>query len=92
MPANILITGPPRIGKTTVIRRLWERLGAQGYGVGGLYCPEVRSDGERVGFDIVDVLIGESRLLAHAERGNGPRVGRYRVNVPGVDDICSVAF
>lgn len=92
MPRNYLITGPPRSGKTTVIQEVMDRLDARGYRAGGIYCPEVRSEGTRVGFDIVDVMTGESQTLAHVDLQNGPRVGKYRVNVDAVDTVCAAAF
>lgn len=92
MTGNLLVTGPPRSGKTTVLQRARDRLEDAGYRAGGLYSPELRSDGERVGFEIVDVTTGDARVLAHVDREDGPRVGAYRVNVAGVDAICSSAF
>lgn len=90
--ANLLITGPPRSGKTTVIQRVRERLESRGYQAGGIYCPELRADGDRVGFEIVDVMSGESEVLAHVEYEEGPAVGKYRVDVANVDSICAAAF
>lgn len=92
MPRNYLITGPPRSGKTTVIQEVMDRLDARGYRAGGIYCPEVRSEGNRVGFDIVDVMTGESQTLAHVDLQNGPQVGKYRVNVDAIDAVCAAAF
>lgn len=92
MTDNLLITGPPRSGKTTVIERVRDRLEDHGYSVGGIHSQEVRSDGERVGFDIVDMLTGDARTMAHVEREDGPRVGKYRVDVEAVEAICSSAF
>jgi nucleoside-triphosphatase len=89
---NFLVTGPPRSGKTTVIQRTSDRLESHGFRVGGLYCPELRSNGDRVGFEVVDVTTGESRILAHVDRTDGPQVGKYRVNVDGVDEISAAAF
>jgi nucleoside-triphosphatase len=89
---NFLVTGPPRSGKTTVIQRTRDHVESHGFRAGGLYCPELRSDGDRVGFEIVYVATGESRILAHVDRAEGPRVGKYRVNVDGVDEISAVAF
>jgi nucleoside-triphosphatase len=92
MSVNYLITGPPRSGKTTVIQNVVDRLGAKGYQAGGIYCPEIRSDGDRVGFEIMDVMTGESQVLAHADYDEGPQVGKYRVNVAHVDSVCAAAF
>ena len=92
MPHNNLVTGPPRSGKTTVVQTLVDRLEVRGYRAGGIVCPEIRKDGERVGFEIVDVASGDSRVLAHVDQSEGPSVGKYRVNVPNVDAICRTAF
>lgn len=92
LPTNLLITGPPRSGKTTVIQRVTDRLTAAGYQAGGVYCPEQRVDGERVGFEIVDVMTDDSCVLAHVDRTDGPTVGRYRVNVTNIDTLYVSAF
>lgn len=92
MPANYLITGPPRSGKTTVIERTRDRLEDDGYTAGGIVCPELQSDGSRVGFEICDVMTGETRILAHVDRDEGPSVGKYRVAVENVDRVSAEAF
>lgn len=55
MTPDLLPSGPPRSGKTTVVQSVEERLESGGYRVGGSYCPELRSNGDRVGFEIVGV-------------------------------------
>lgn len=92
MPQNSLITGPPRSGKTTVVEGTLSRLSERGLTPGGVVSPELRAGGERVGFEIVDVMTGKSRVLAHVDRECGPSVGKYRVNVPAVDTVCEAAF
>lgn len=92
MAPNLLVTGPPRSGKTTVLVRVRERLASRNYRAGGVYCPEVREADDRVGFEIVDLLSGESRLLAHVGFEEGPTVGKYRVAVSNVEVVCGDAF
>ncbi|MCK4915360.1 MAG: NTPase [Candidatus Eisenbacteria sp.] len=73
---NLLITGRPGVGKTTLIERVLEFIDAE---VGGFYTSEIREADRRVGFSIVG-LNGERGVLAHVDL-NGPfRVGRYGVN------------
>lgn len=83
---------PARSGKTTVLQRVRDRLEAAGHRAGGVSCPEVRAEGERVGFEIVDISTGEASVLAHVDRETGPHVGKYRVDVDAVDAVCSSAF
>lgn len=92
MPNNLLVTGPPRSGKTTAIERTVDRLTDDGHEAGGLVAPELREDGERVGFAVRDVLTGDERTMAHVDRDEGPEVGKYRVDVQAVDDLAGAAL
>lgn len=74
-PPKILLTGPPGVGKTTVIVRLASLLGAN---AAGFYTAEVREGGARVGFKVV-TLGGKEELLAHIAFSSPYRVGKYRV-------------
>ena len=89
---NALVTGPPRSGKTTALERTVARLREDGYTVGGLSSPELRENGERVGFEIVDVAGGERAVMAHTEFTDGPAVGTYTVDVAAVDRIAGTAL
>jgi nucleoside-triphosphatase len=84
---NIFVTGPPGVGKTTVIKRVMEVLEAEGFRAGGIYCPEVREGGKRFGFEAVDVLSGARGLLSHILQPAGPRIGKYRVNLEDLSRI-----
>lgn len=92
MPNNFLITGSPGSGKTSVVERTVSALQDEGLKSGGLYSPEIRKGGRRVGFEIVDLLSGESKILAHIDQEEGPRVSKYRINVPNVDSISERAI
>jgi len=84
---RIAITGPPRIGKTTVCRKVIESLG---YRVGGMSTSEIR-DGDRIGFQITDLMTGATGTLAHIH-GSGPMVGKYHVNLTDLDNIGAKAI
>lgn len=77
-PLRLLLTGVPGIGKTTLIRRVLERLG--GVRASGFYTEELREAGERTGFQVVTLEGGVGRL-ASTRASTGPRVGRYVVDV-----------
>ena len=92
MQTNHLVTGPPRSGKTTVIERTLDQLNALGVRSDGLYSPEIRVDGARVGFELVDIATAERTTLAHVDREEGPAVGKYHVNVEAVDEFAGRVF
>ncbi len=89
MDRNILLTGRPGVGKTTVIRRVVGLLGRDR--VGGFWSSELRESGRRVGFTI-ETVDGRTGVLAHCSLSSGPRVGRYRVNVHDIDAIAVPAL
>jgi nucleoside-triphosphatase len=82
---NLLVTGMPGTGKTTLIRKVLERL-PPGMTVSGFFTAEIREAGDRVGFAI-NTLDGQSGLLAHIRTGGRARVGRYGVDVAGFEGM-----
>lgn len=92
MSNNFLITGSPGSGKTTVVENVLSSLRKKGFEVGGIYCPEIRSGGVRKGFEIIDIMTDESKILAHVNRNQGPRVSKYRVDVSNVDAVSKSAI
>jgi nucleoside-triphosphatase len=73
---NLLLTGPPGCGKTTVLRRVAERLGD--LRLWGFLTLELREHGQRVGFEAID-LHGRRTTLSHIRSRSSVRVGRYGV-------------
>ena len=77
---NLLVTGKPGVGKTTLVERVIEGLRAS-LRLAGFTTTEVRGpDGERVGFAVV-TLEGKRGELARAGLRSKVRVGRYGVNL-----------
>ena len=103
---NVLLTGSPGVGKTTVVERLVERARDKGKSVRGVLSPEMRNKAEgnqkgaRVGFRITDVSTGRSEVMArvgydgdNTEGGDDqPSVGRYGVDVSAVDEVAREAI
>ena len=77
MKKNILITGRPGVGKTTIIKEAIKGLEAM---VGGFYTEEIREGGKRVGFRIRSTA-GDEGILAHVNCHSPCRVSRYGVNI-----------
>ena len=81
---NLLVTGPPGCGKSTLILRLLKRIPIS---AGGFTTAEIREPGSgRVGFRITG-LSGSEGILAHKSFDAGPRVGRYRVDITDLERI-----
>jgi nucleoside-triphosphatase len=83
-PRNVLLTGPPGCGKTTMVRRVVEVL--VGLHPAGFYTQEVREHGQRVGFEIVG-LGGWRCLLARGDWRSHLRVGRCGVEPDRLEPI-----
>ncbi len=82
---NLFITGLPGTGKTTLIRKILERLPPE-VAASGFFTAEIREAGNRVGFS-VNALDGRSGVLSHIRIGGGARVGRYGVDVKGFEGL-----
>jgi nucleoside-triphosphatase len=82
----IVLTGAPGIGKTTAVMRAATELNARGLKVGGIVSRELRINDVRIGFKFIDLITNDANVLASIT-GNGPKVGKYFVNLEG----CSFA-
>ena len=84
---NLLLTGAPGCGKTTVLERVAEHLGD--LRLAGFLTVELREHGQRVGFEAIG-LGGRRAILAHVRIRSPLAVGRYGVEpgrlVPLIDE------
>jgi len=78
---KLVITGRPGVGKSTLFNAIISVLRNNGVIVGGVIAPEVRVNGKRVGFKIIDLLTGEEAWLAKRDSPSPVRVGSYGVLV-----------
>lgn len=74
---NIFVTGPPRSGKSTLVGEI---IGELDMKAEGLRTPDIRKNGKRKGFKLVDIKSGEEGVLAHVDVEEGPKVSRYTVD------------
>ncbi len=81
---NLLITGLPGVGKTTLIKRLYEPL--KDLRPVGFYTGEIREGGERKGFELIS-LEGKRGLLSHKHIESPYKVGRYRVDIRSFEEF-----
>lgn len=92
---NILLTGPPGVGKTTILEEIKESLTVKGFSIGGIYCPEIKEKGKRTGFSIMDIASGNRGLLASIHihgSTQGLKVGKYTVNLNDIEKIGILAI
>ena len=82
---KILLTGDPGCGKTTVVRRVVERL-KDHVSMTGFVTEEIRELGMRKGFR-GRTLDGLDFLLAHVDSESELRVGPYGVEVDGLERV-----
>ena len=75
--AKTLLTGKPSVGKTTLVRKVVERLSS--LAISGFYTTEMRSKGQRMGFELQG-LNGDRRILAHTENQSRHHVGKCGVD------------
>ena len=80
---NILITGKPGSGKTTLIQKVIE--GHEN--LCGFFTREIRENRKRVGFAI-ETMDGRKGVLAHVSIESPFRVSKYRVNLKDIDEVC----
>ncbi len=83
MSCRLAITGEPGVGKSTLVQRVLARTKLR---YGGILTKEVRVSGRRTGFELIDLHDGRRAPLAD-EKGQGPRLGRYHVNIHNLEEI-----
>ena len=81
---NILITGLPGIGKTTLIKKISEEL--KHLHPVGFYTTEIREEGMRKGFELIS-LEGKKGILSHIDIKSPYRVGKYEVDIKSFEDF-----
>jgi nucleoside-triphosphatase len=85
---TVLLTGRPRVGKTTIIKEVVKRLPGR---AGGFYTEEIRERGQRQGFRIV-TLDGQEGILAHVNVRSRYRVSKYGVDLVSLDRVGVTAI
>jgi len=81
---NVLLTGAPSSGKTTVIKEIIKSLN---HPANGFYTEEERVDGKRVGF-LMKTLDGRSGYLAHQNIKSDFHIRRYGISIENIEKIA----
>lgn len=85
MSEIILLTGEPRVGKTTTIQKIAQNLDCE---LSGFYTQEVREGNERVGFKIIS-FDGTEKILAHVSINRSSRIGKYGVDLQALELVVA---
>jgi nucleoside-triphosphatase THEP1 len=85
---NIVLTGLPRIGKTTIIKAVISKLSDK---CAGFYTEEIKEQEERVGFQLI-TLGNNSCTLAHRDISGHTHVGKYGVDLECVEGVGVAAI
>ena len=83
MKTVYLLTGRPGTGKTSLIKQAVAALKGR---AGGFYTEEIRAGGARFGFKLV-TLDGDEAVLAHVDFHGQHRVGKYGVDIAGLERV-----
>ncbi|XP_059691476.1 cancer-related nucleoside-triphosphatase isoform X2 [Gavia stellata] len=91
MSKHVFLTGPPGVGKTTLIQKVTQALKSSGIPIDGFYTEEVREGGRRTGFDVV-TLSGKRGPLSRVSSNSSTsrreyRVGQYSVDVVSFEQL-----
>lgn len=84
MKKNLLVTGRPGSGKSTLVERVVAVLGVP---VTGFFTREIRDGSGRAGF-AVETFDGRTGILAHVRAKSPVRVGRYGVDIEAFESIA----
>jgi nucleoside-triphosphatase len=87
-----LLTGDPAVGKSTAIAKIIFDLRSAGFAPGGMLTREIRSHGERQGFQLTDISTDQSEVLAGVKGITGPRLGKYHVNLNALSSLGVAAL
>lgn len=84
MPKNVILTGPPGVGKTGIIKRLLKDLNA--LIIHGFYKESIIENNICKGFRIITTDM-KAQILAHQYIEGPHRVGEFGVNVEGFEKL-----
>lgn len=90
MWSNLLLSGPPRVGKTTLVQKIIRKL-PKGVEVAGFFTEEIKEGGRRQGFKVITTE-GTEGVFAHYSFTGKERVGKYGVDIATFEKIAVSAM
>lgn len=86
---NILITGIPGAGKTTLIKRLC--IVFKEFNPVGFVTNEIMEEGNITGFE-ANNLFGDNKIFAHTKLKSKVSIGKYKIDIKGFDFFLDQTF
>jgi nucleoside-triphosphatase len=84
---NILLTGKPKSGKSTLLRKLIAKIPNKV----GFLVNEILENGNRVGFEM-ETHLGEKAVIAHVGYEKEQSVGKYGIDINKLNELLPVSF
>ena len=85
---RLLVVGEPGSGKTSWCREYIDEQRKRGATVGGIVCPAIQQQGQRVGSNALDLLTGQAvpfaRLSGRSPFKAGEKIGDYTISRDGI--------
>lgn len=89
---RLLVVGEPGSGKTSWCREYIDEQRKRGVTVGGILCPAIEHQGQRVGSNALDLLTGQAvpfaRLSRHGAFKAGEKIGDYTISRDAILFAC----
>jgi len=89
---RLLVVGEPGSGKTSWCREYIDEQRKRGATAGGILCPAIEHEGQRVGSNALDLLTSQAvpfaRLSTHGCVEEGETVGDYTISKDGILFAC----
>ena len=92
MYGGFFLTGRAGIGKTSVFLEIIRLLKNKGFMIGGFVSQEVRENGRRIGFEVMNLHSGRRAWLAKVGEVGEPRIGKYIVQLKDFESISIEAL
>lgn len=84
-----LLTGKPRVGKTTALKKIIDEVGAEN--CSGFYTEEIRDENDRTGFKCV-TFDGKEAVIADVGSKSEIRIGRYGMEIAEFEKLAIPAL
>ena len=84
---KIGITGLPGAGKTHALRRVIEMLETEEKVIGGMLTEPIMENDERKGFQVLNWITKEEKILAHEDFESSFTVGIYGIDIEALETI-----